>query len=232
MLLLQRQAIKARYSLETVTILPVDLALTATGNTHAGLTTYKSASPQLNNSIIPLPSYDSTTASSPQYTHDLPKMTSATTISPAYDPLSQYGPYSSSIASSASASTSSVWSGFDSASQTSDDASLSTSSESDSCHSYFASRGSSTSISTDHELPGRRPDVLSRQRQLQQVAPVPVVPSELRQNPRRTAAVAGGAGCPPPLLSRQPDRKVNFVDSLVGTCLSNTDTVLSGDSLA
>ncbi|KAL6883849.1 hypothetical protein HDV57DRAFT_509022 [Trichoderma longibrachiatum] len=142
-------------------------------------------------------------------------MTSATTISPAYDPLSQYGPYSSSIASSASASTSSVWSGFDSASQTSDDASLSTSSESDSCHSYFASRGSSTSISTDHELPGRRPDVLSRQRQLQQVAPVPVVPSELRQNPRRTAAVAGGAGCPPPLLSRQPDRKVNFVDSLV-----------------
>ncbi|PTB70555.1 hypothetical protein BBK36DRAFT_1174670 [Trichoderma citrinoviride] len=142
-------------------------------------------------------------------------MTSGTTISPAYDPLSQYAPYSSSIASSASASTSSVWSGFDSASQASDDASLSTSSESDSCHSYFASRGSSTSASTDHQALGRRPDVLSRQRQGQQVAPVPVVPLELRQNPRRTAAAAGGAGCPPPLLSRQPDRKVNFVDSLV-----------------
>ncbi|EGR51624.1 uncharacterized protein TRIREDRAFT_21426 [Trichoderma reesei QM6a] len=142
-------------------------------------------------------------------------MTSATTISPAYNPLGQYAPYSSSIASSASASSSSIWSGFDSASQTSDDASLSTSSESDSCHSYFASRGLSTSSSTEHEALGRRPDVLSRQRQLPQVAPVPVVPSELRQNPRRTAAAAGGAGCPPPLLSRQPDRKVNFVDSLV-----------------
>ncbi|TFB03405.1 G1/S-specific cyclin pas1 [Trichoderma ghanense] len=151
-------------------------------------------------------------------------MTSATTISPAYDPLSQYAPYNSSIASSASASASSVWSGFDSASQSSDDASLSTSSESDSCHSYFASRGLSTSTSADPELLGRRPDILSRQRQLQQVAPVPVVPSELRQNPRRTAAAAGGAGCPPPLLSRQPDRKVNFVDSLVGTCLSYTLT--------
>ncbi|OTA05323.1 hypothetical protein A9Z42_0059900 [Trichoderma parareesei] len=142
-------------------------------------------------------------------------MTSATTISPAYDSLGQYAPYSSSIASSASASSSSIWSGFDSASQASDDASLSTSSESDSCHSYFASRGLSTSSSTDHEVLGRRPDVLSRQRQLPQVAPVPVVPSELRQNPRRTAAAAGGAGCPPPVLSRQPDRKVNFVDSLV-----------------
>ncbi|KAH0497110.1 hypothetical protein TgHK011_004443 [Trichoderma gracile] len=139
-------------------------------------------------------------------------MTSATTISPAYDPLSQYGPYSSSIASSASASASSVWSGLDSASQASDDtASLSTSSESDSCHSYFASRR----LSTDHEILGCRPDALSRQRQLQQVAPAPVVPSELRRNPRRTAAAVGGAGCPPPLLSRQPDRKVNFVDSLV-----------------
>lgn len=134
-------------------------------------------------------------------------MTSETTISPSYDPLSQYAPYNSSISSSASASASSVWSGSDTASQTSDDASGSTSSDNDSCHSYFASQESSTST--------RRPDLLSKPRQQQQAAQVPVVPVELRQNPRRTAAAAGGAGCPPPSLVRQSDRKVNFVDSLV-----------------
>lgn len=137
-------------------------------------------------------------------------MTFETTISPSYDPLSQYAPYNSSISSSASASASSVWSGSDTTSQTSDDASGSISSDSDSCHSYFSSQESSTTT--------RRPDLLTKQRQQQQQA----VPVELRQNPRRTAAAAGGAGCPPPSLVRQSDRKVNFVDSLVGTFLSLT----------
>ncbi|UKZ47482.1 hypothetical protein TrVGV298_001700 [Trichoderma virens] len=143
-------------------------------------------------------------------------MTSETTISPSYDPLSQYAPYNSSISSSASASASSVWSGSDTASQTSDDASGSTSSDSDSCHSYFASQESSTST--------RRPGLLSKPRQQQQAAQVPVVPVELRQNPRRTAAAAGGAGCPPPSLVRQSDRKVNFVDSLVDFTYADSST--------
>ncbi|PNP51164.1 hypothetical protein THARTR1_08226 [Trichoderma harzianum] len=138
-------------------------------------------------------------------------MTSETTtspLSPSYDPLSQYAPYNSSISSSASASASSVWSGSDTASQASDDASGSISSDNDS---YFSSQGSSTTT--------RRPDVTKQRQQQQQQA----VPVELRQNPRRTAAVAaGGAGCPPPSLIRQSDRKVNFVDSLVGTCTSLT----------
>ncbi|KAL7938048.1 hypothetical protein V8C35DRAFT_139772 [Trichoderma chlorosporum] len=133
-------------------------------------------------------------------------MTLETTISPSYDPLSQYAPYNSSISSSASASTSSVWSGSDTASQISDDASGSVTSDNDSCHSYFASRESTTI---------RRPDILSTHRQQQQAAQISAVPAELRQNPRRTAAAAGGAGCPPPSLVRQSDRKVNFVDSLV-----------------
>ncbi|KAL7947670.1 hypothetical protein V8C42DRAFT_351709 [Trichoderma barbatum] len=134
-------------------------------------------------------------------------MTCETTISPSYDSLSQYAPYNSSISSSASASASSVWSGSDTASQTSDDASGSISSDNDSCRSYFAPKDSSTST--------RRPDIFNKQRQHQQAAPVSVVPVELRQNPRRTAAAGGGAGCPPPSLVRQSDRKVNFVDSLV-----------------
>lgn len=42
-----------------------------------------------------------------------------------------------------------------------------------------------------------------------------VVPSELRQNPRRSAGGSRARGCPPTLV-RQSDRKVNFVDNLVG----------------
>ena len=43
-----------------------------------------------------------------------------------------------------------------------------------------------------------------------------VVPAELRQNPRRTSSTR--SGCPPKLVHQQ-DRKVNFVDSLVGMFL-------------
>ena len=63
--------------------------------------------------------------------------------------------------------------------------------------------------------------------------PVEVIPSESRQNPRRTqrlnsyesqdGKVTVGCPRPPPSLVRQSERKDNFVDSLVGklTC-SNT----------
>lgn len=129
-----------------------------------------------------------------------------TTISPAYDPLSQY---SSSYTSSASSSlaSASVWSGSDTASQTSDDASTSTaSSDNDPWQSVFL------------QAIRRRPEAPSQQ---QPTAPIPIpaaaVPAELRQNPRRTASSSGSSGCHPPSLVRQSDRKVNFVDSLVGT---------------
>ena len=45
-----------------------------------------------------------------------------------------------------------------------------------------------------------------------------VVPSELRTHPRRTNSYASSAPSarPPPCLLRQSERKVNFVDNLVG----------------
>jgi hypothetical protein len=43
------------------------------------------------------------------------------------------------------------------------------------------------------------------------------VPAELRVHPRRTnVATNGSAPRPPPCLLRQSERKVNFVDNLVG----------------
>lgn len=45
---------------------------------------------------------------------------------------------------------------------------------------------------------------------------VPEVPLELRQHPRRTKGFATARPSCPPLLVRQEDRKVNFVDNLVG----------------
>lgn len=125
-----------------------------------------------------------------------------TTISPAYDPLSQYSYSSSASSSLASAS---VWSGSDTASQTSDDASTSTaSSDNDPWQSVFL------------QAIRRRPEAPSQQQPTAPI-PIPAVPAELRQNPRRTASSSGSSGCHPPSLVRQSDRKVNFVDSLVGT---------------
>lgn len=117
-------------------------------------------------------------------------------VSPGFAPPLRHAIYNSSIASSASASTASVWSSnSDSSSQTSDDASLSgNSSDGDSCESYCYPKQTTNDT--------RVPQVTS-------------VPSELRQNPRRSAAGSNGRPCPPPLV-RQADRKVNFVDSLVG----------------
>lgn len=140
-----------------------------------------------------------------------------TTISPAYDPLSQYS-YSSSASSSLTSA--SVWSGSDTASQTSDDASISTTaSDNDSWQSVFLYQASSTA----NQAIRRRPEALNQQQQSAPIPiPIPAVPAELRQNPRRTASSSGSSGCHPPTLVRQADRKVNFVDSLVGTFLSLT----------
>ena len=100
----------------------------------------------------------------------------------------QNGPYSYSIASSASSSSASVFSQDDSSSGASvfsqDDASSQSSCDSDECPPI------------SHE---QWPKKLSVE-----------IPAEQRQNPRRSSS-----GCPPALV-RQSERKVTFVDSLVG----------------
>ncbi|KAI1505002.1 hypothetical protein F5X99DRAFT_333252 [Biscogniauxia marginata] len=121
----------------------------------------------------------------------------------------QNAPYSSSLASSASSSSASVWS--DAPSQSSDDTSISATSSdsSEQCDSYCYSqqRISSQTITISTQAASRS----SWSRPSQRVE----VPQGLRQNPRRTSSgAATRTGCPP-ALQRQSDRKGNFVDNLV-----------------
>ncbi|PHH86025.1 hypothetical protein CDD83_10851 [Cordyceps sp. RAO-2017] len=109
--------------------------------------------------------------------------------------------------SSASTSASSVWS--DATSQSSDD-DLSGSvsgSDSDSCDGHCRPK-------PPPQAPVESAPALRRPpppREADPVAP------ELRLNPRRTAAPShAGRLAAPPILVRQSDRRINFVDSLVG----------------
>lgn len=130
---------------------------------------------------------------------------------------SQNGPYNSSLASSASSSSASVWSEASSqSSQSSDDTSISayTSDSSEQCDPYQYSR-QPVPIQSGL-LPNQGLPSASWSAQAQPQPQLPEVPQELRQNPRRSNSGATTRnGCPPPLV-RQSDRKVNFVDSLVG----------------
>ena len=102
-----------------------------------------------------------------------------------------YVPYGASLAASAASSTTSVWS--DASSQASDESSTSTqTSDTESCDSDCHSGHTKPTAAT-----------LST-----------ALPSEARRNSRRTSA--GSRTACPPTLVRQSDRKVNFVDSLVG----------------
>src|ERR1700753_583013 len=104
------------------------------------------------------------------------------------------------IDSDGTSSSGSTWS--DASSQHSDDSSGSaSSSDSDSCDSHCPSQQPYASLKVHSSS----------------VQPCQVeLPAELRQNPRRTCnGIATRSGCPPPLV-RQGDRKVNFVDNLVG----------------
>lgn len=123
-------------------------------------------------------------------------------ISPSFVSLKQYATYNNSLTSSASTVATSVWS--DTASQSSDDASLSNS-DSDSCESFCSSQ---QSISSEK--------VASYRRSLCHPTEA-AVPVELRKNPRRSGSAQRARAACPPALVRQCDRKVNFVDSLVGT---------------
>jgi hypothetical protein len=128
--------------------------------------------------------------------------------SPPYIASYQNGPYSSSIASSASSSSASVWS--DASSQSSDDTSVSGAFPSDSetsetfcCTTQEQEQG--ITVATYWPKARKATDVALEQ----------------RQHPRRTSIGAHGrTGCPPSLV-RQCDRKVNFVDSLVGKIQCN-----------
>ncbi|KAI0152951.1 hypothetical protein GGR57DRAFT_492427 [Xylariaceae sp. FL1272] len=107
------------------------------------------------------------------------------------------GPYSSSLASSASSSSTSVCSVA--SSQTSDNTSISALSESaGSCDLYSQRSGFNQAEFTSWTT---RPGKVE-------------VPQQLRQNPRRTSNSAT-TRTGPPTLTRQSDRKLNFVDNLV-----------------
>ncbi len=117
----------------------------------------------------------------------------------------RYAPYNSAISASASTSTASVWS--DTASQSSDDTSISANtSDSDSCDSYCLSKRAT--VTASEKAASFRRSLLQREAETS-------VPAELRQNPRRTAGSHARSAAPPALV-RQSDRKINFVDNLVG----------------
>ncbi|KAG9234484.1 cyclin [Amylocarpus encephaloides] len=132
------------------------------------------------------------------------KMNGREDDSPPYINLYRRGPYSSSIASSASSSTNSVWS--DASSQSSDDSSVTGPSETESqdvdCPIVYEI------VSLDTEAGVTVATCLPTQPLPTHVAP------EQRTHPRRTSATPSQSRCPPSLV-RQCDRKVSFVDSLV-----------------
>ncbi|KAM3513657.1 hypothetical protein MY11210_002668 [Beauveria gryllotalpidicola] len=121
-------------------------------------------------------------------------------ISPTYVSIhNQYATYNNILTSSIS-NTNSTWS--DTASQSSDDTSISSTCDSDSCDSYYRK----------HHAPAQ---TVNYRTALTQATVSEPLPKELRQNPRRSAPGSRARGACPPSLVRQSDRKVNFVDSLV-----------------
>ncbi|KAL1883396.1 hypothetical protein VTK73DRAFT_8963 [Phialemonium thermophilum] len=130
--------------------------------------------------------------------------------------------YSSSLSTSASTCSASVWS--DTSSQHSDDTSISVPSDVDPHDPYF------------HPKPVLRPTNPSATgattKSLHPAQPPVEVPRELRQNPRRTSASSTArSGCPPPLV-RQCDRKVNFVDNLVDSSTQIVEAIWPTSSVA
>jgi hypothetical protein len=123
-------------------------------------------------------------------------------------------PYASSISSSASSSSSSVFS-LDAVSAQSSISSTSTNSvdviwENESEY-HAGGRGLGATGGVRGCFRGTAPKAADA-----------AVPPELRKHPRRTSSglQSSGVSCtrPPPCLLRQSERKVNFVDNLVGEC--------------
>jgi hypothetical protein len=139
-----------------------------------------------------------------------------------YDPSApihptRNAPYNLSLATSASSSASSFWS--DASSQHSDDTvSTAPTSYSDSCDSYYLSHPPTSSQISVSSLGSSFEPAIKLQdpwanAQLQPQIQVELPPAELRQNPRRTAS---SRSVRPPSLVRQSDRKLSFVENLVG----------------
>ncbi len=127
-------------------------------------------------------------------------------ISPTYVPTTnQYATYNNILTSSVS-TTNSTWS--DTASLYSDDTSVFSTSDSDSCDPCY--RKPAATVQTANYRSALTKAVVSE-----------ALPKELRQNPRRSGSGSRARGACPPALVRQCDRKVNFVDSLVGMFLCN-----------
>lgn len=128
---------------------------------------------------------------------------------PGYAYKASYAPsYASSVSSSASSSSSSIFSLDGNSTQSS------------------ISSTSTNPVDVHWENEGEQSLAArgSLQGSLQRPVPKPVdaaVPPELRKHPRRTSTYvvqSNGVPCarPPPCLMRQSERKVNFVDNLVG----------------
>lgn len=132
--------------------------------------------------------------------------------SPPYITSYRNGPYSSSLASSASSSSASVWS--DASSQSSDDSSVTGAhSDSENPESYCSTSQPPPSFPIANNTCARSTAIApSWPKHTVAAAAAP----EQRQHPRRTSiGQTSRTGCPPSLV-RQCDRKVSFVDSLVG----------------
>lgn len=146
-------------------------------------------------------------------------------------------PYGSSIASSASSSSSSIFSlESQSSIASSSTSSLNAVWENENEDEYFSNYRSS-----QESAPERSPRIKSSDaKPIERRAQLPCQPvaPEARKHPRRTHrlppisvnnGVWGSCSRPPPALVRQCERKDNFVDSLVGkiTCLPHPDTPIA-----
>lgn len=121
-----------------------------------------------------------------------------------------YAPYNLTLVAKASASCDSLCS--DDSSQHSDDGNSSVaSSDSDSCESDCSAPSSQSSVGSDRSACEPIAKLLETCATQCPQPPRAELPQELRQNPRRT----NRSGRPPTLV-RQADRKVNFVENLVG----------------
>jgi hypothetical protein len=122
------------------------------------------------------------------------------------------GVYSSSIASSASSSSASVWS--DASSQSSDDSSVtSASSDSESSESYCYTTQPPPSFQNITSSTCEQGISIATYWPKTKIAADAVL--EQRHSRRTSLGSTTRTGCPPSLV-RQSDRKVNFVDNLVG----------------
>ncbi|KAK4154846.1 hypothetical protein C8A00DRAFT_42460 [Chaetomidium leptoderma] len=130
--------------------------------------------------------------------------------------IARNAPYNLSLTTSASSSSASFWS--DASSQHSDDTvSTAQTSYSDSCDSYYFSHGPNSSQTSVSSFGSSCESATKLHNPWVQAQTQAELPTELRQNPRRTSTSATSRTGRPPSLVRQSDRKLSFVENLVDT---------------